>query len=67
MWNLEQSGKAMNCEVVSRNGILHVMSDGHKVDWLERHHIIPQESRDEILVAIVRYALVDLVLNVIWS
>ena len=35
MWNLEQSGKAMNCEVVSRNGILHVMSDGLKVDWIE--------------------------------
>ena len=62
MWNLESSGKVMNREVVSRNGILHVMNDGLKVDWMERHHILPQESRDELLVAIVRYALVDLAL-----
>ena len=41
MWNLEPSGKVINHEVVSRNGILHVMSDGLKVDWLQRHHIIP--------------------------
>ena len=41
MWNLEPSGKVINREVVSRNGILYVMSDGLKVDWLERHHIIP--------------------------
>ena len=40
-WNLEQSGKVINREVVSRNGILLVKSDGLKVDWLERHHIIP--------------------------
>ena len=62
MYNLEPSGKVINREVVSRNGILNVMSDGLKVDWLERHHIIPQESRDELLVTIVRYALVDLAL-----
>ena len=41
MWNLEPSGKVRNREVVSRNGILLVKSDGLKVDWLERHHIIP--------------------------
>ena len=60
MWNLEPSGKVINREVVSRNGILNVMSDGLKVDWMERHHIIPQESRNELLVAIVTDALVDL-------
>ena len=41
MWNLEPSGKIMNREVVSRNGILHIMNDGFKVDCLEPHHIIP--------------------------
>ena len=39
MWNLEPSGKVINREVVSRNGILYVMSDGLKVDWMERNHI----------------------------
>ena len=34
-WNLKQSGKVMNREVVRRNDILHVMSDGLKVDWVE--------------------------------
>ena len=42
MWNLESSGKVMNREVVSRNGILHVMNDGLKVDWIEWNHIIHQ-------------------------
>ena len=32
MWNIEPSGNVINCEVVSRNGILHVMSNGLKVD-----------------------------------
>ena len=32
MRNLEHTGKVMNPDVVSRNGILHVMSDGFKVD-----------------------------------
>ena len=41
MWNLEPSGKVRNREVVSRSGILHVMNDGLKVDWMERHHIKP--------------------------
>ena len=41
MWNLEQSSKVINRKIVSRNGILHVMSDGIKVECLERHHIIP--------------------------
>ena len=40
MWNLESSGKVINCEVVIHNDILHVMSDGIKVDWMEQHHII---------------------------
>ena len=35
-WNLEQSGKVINREVVSHSGILHVMSNGLKVDWVER-------------------------------
>ena len=34
------SAKIIKLEVESRNGILHVMNDGLKVDWLERHHII---------------------------
>ena len=41
MLNHELGGKVINHEVVSRNGILHVISDGKKVDCLERHHIIP--------------------------
>ena len=60
MWNLEPSGKVINLKVVRRNSRLHVMSDGLMVDWIKRHHIIPLECRDELLVAIVRYALVDL-------
>ena len=61
--NLKQSGKVMNREVVRRNDILHVMSDGLKVDQVERHHIIPQESRDDLLGSIVSYALVDLAMD----
>ena len=32
MWNLEQSSRVINHKIVSRNGILHVMSNGLKVD-----------------------------------
>ena len=39
-WNLEQSGKVINREVVSHSGILHVMSNGLKVDLLEQHHTL---------------------------
>ena len=39
-WNLKSSGKVMNLDVESRNGILLVVNDGLRVDWLERHHII---------------------------
>ena len=35
MWNVEPSGKFRNHEVVSRNGILHVMSDRINVNWME--------------------------------
>ena len=41
MCNLEPSGKVMKLEVESRNGILQVMNNEHKVDWIELHHIIP--------------------------
>ena len=37
---LEPSGKAMNIEVASRNGILPVINDGLLVGWLEHIHII---------------------------
>ena len=40
MWNLKSSGKVMNLDVESRNGILLVVNDVLRVDWLERHHII---------------------------
>ena len=39
-WNLKPSGKFMNVEVEDPNGIFHVKDDGHRVDWLERHHSI---------------------------
>ena len=42
----------MKLEVESRNGILHVMNDGLKVDWLEWSHINTSESHDELLFAI---------------
>ena len=54
IWNLEQSGKIMNREVVSRNCILHLMNDELRFDRLKRHHIIPYGCHDDILVAIVR-------------
>ena len=38
-WNLKPSDKFMNIEVEISNGILHVMNDGLKIDWLEQHHI----------------------------
>ena len=34
-WNLKPSGKVMNIEVESCNGILLVMNDGLKFDWIE--------------------------------
>ena len=41
MCNLKPSSKVINRDEDNRNGILHVISDGLKVDLLERHHIIP--------------------------
>ena len=41
MWNLEPSGKVMKLEVKIYNGIVLVINDGPKVDWLEWHHINP--------------------------
>ena len=60
MWNLEPSGKIMNCEVVSRNGILHVMNDGLKFDRLERHHIILTKFIMSYLCRHCKVALEDL-------
>ena len=40
MWNLQPSGKVMNIEVESRNGILLLINDGLKFDLLEQFHII---------------------------
>ena len=39
-WNFKPSDKFMNIEVEISNGILHVMNDGLKVDWIEWNHII---------------------------
>ena len=39
-WNLKPSDKVMNIEIEISNGILHVMNDGLKFDWMERLHII---------------------------
>ena len=40
MWKLEPSGKVINLEVESGNGIVLVMNGGHRVGLLERHHLI---------------------------
>ena len=39
-WILKPSGKVMNLEVEICNGILLIMNDGVKFDWLEHNHII---------------------------
>ena len=40
MWNLKPSGKVVNLEVESHNGILLGMNGGLRVNFLEWHHII---------------------------
>ena len=39
-WILNPSGKVMNFEVESRNGIFNVKYDRLRVDWMEQNHII---------------------------
>ena len=41
MWNLEPSGKVMELEVESHNGILLVINNGIKFNWMEGHDINP--------------------------
>ena len=57
MWNLEPSGKVMNLDVESRNGILLVMNYGLRVDWMEQHHII---LRKVMVIYLCRYCEVAL-------
>ena len=60
MWNLEPSGKVMNIEAESSNGILHVMNDRIKFDWLERHHIFLRKVMMNYLCRHCKVALEDL-------
>ena len=46
MWNVKPSGKVMNVDVESCNGILQVRNDWLKVDWFEPHHIEPYAMND---------------------
>ena len=50
----------MKLEVEIHNGIVHVMNDGLKVDWMEPNHINTQENHYDIFVAIGMKPLQDL-------
>ena len=59
-WNLKPSDKFMNIEVEISNGILHVMNDGLKFDWMERLHIILRKFIMSYLCRHCKVALEDL-------
>ena len=50
----------MNVEIECRNGIIHVMNDGHRIDWLEHHHIIFRKVMMSYLCHHCKVSLVDL-------
>ena len=50
----------MNVEVEDPNGIFHVKDDGHRVDWLQRHHIILRKFIMSYLCRHCKVALEDL-------
>ena len=54
----------MDIEVVSHNGILHVMNDGLKVGWLEQKNIILRKVMMSYLYRRCKEALVDLFVRV---
>ena len=58
--SLKPSGKVMNFEVKSFNGILHETNDELRVDWLERHHINLRKVMMRYIFFHFRVALVDL-------